>query len=76
MDFNFMAPPRGDWSVQTVPRPDDREEFLRGVASVRDEIVRGNLLQGVLSRRVQVRTDMPSRHAVAALGQPRPTCST
>ncbi len=72
-DFNFMAPPRGDWSVQTIPRPDDREEYVRGVAKVRDEIIRGNLLQGVLSRRVQVRTDMPALEAYRLLRSVNPS---
>ena len=67
LDFNFMAPARKDWSVERLPREDDRDGFLAGVEAVREQIVRGNLLQGVLSRRVQVRTDMPAIEAYRSL---------
>ena len=67
LDFNFMAPARKDWSVERLPREDDRDGFLAGVESIREQIVRGNLLQGVLSRRVQVRTDMPAIEAYRSL---------
>jgi anthranilate synthase component 1 len=74
MDFNFMAPPRKDWAVEKLSSPEDREGFLKGVESVRSEIVKGNLLQGVLSRRVRVRTDMPAIEAYRSLrmGNPSP----
>jgi len=78
LDFNFMAPARSDWSVERLPRGDDRgddrETYLRGVEAVKDQIVRGNLLQGVLSRRMQVRTDMPAIEAYRSLrsGNPSP----
>jgi anthranilate synthase component 1 len=74
LDFNFMAPARTDWKVQPLPREDDRETYLRGVAAVKEQIVQGNLLQGVLSRRMQVRTDMPAIEAYRALrtGNPSP----
>ena len=67
LDFNFMAPARKDWSVERIPRDNERERFLAGVESVRAEIIKGNLLQGVLSRRVQVRTDMPALEAYRSL---------
>jgi anthranilate synthase component I len=73
MDFNFMSPPRRDWSVQEIARPDDRGSFMQGVQSVREEIVKGNLLQGVLSRRVQVRTDMPAIEAYRSLRSLNPS---
>ncbi len=74
LDFNFMAPARTDWKVAPLPRDDDRETYLRGVKAVKEQIVQGNLLQGVLSRRMQVRTDMPAIEAYRALrtGNPSP----
>ncbi len=74
LDFNFMAPARADWKVQPLPRDDDRDTYLRGVRAVKEQIVQGNLLQGVLSRRMQVRTDMPAIEAYRALrtGNPSP----
>jgi len=67
LDFNHMAPPRKDWSVERIPRDDEKARFLSGVETVREEIIKGNLLQGVLSRRVQVRTDMPAFEAYRSL---------
>jgi anthranilate synthase component 1 len=74
LDFNFMAPARTDWKVQPLPRDDDRDTYLRGVKAVQEQIVQGNLLQGVLSRRMQVRTDMPAIEAYRSLrtGNPSP----
>jgi anthranilate synthase component 1 len=74
MDFNFMAPARTDWKVEPLPREDDRETYLWGVNAVKEQIVQGNLLQGVLSRRMQVRTDMPALEAYRSLrtGNPSP----
>jgi anthranilate synthase component 1 len=72
LDFNFMAPARTGWTVERIAG-DDRDEFLRGVARVRDEIIQGNLLQGVLSRRIQVRTDMPAIEAYRSLRSLNPS---
>ena len=60
--------------VEPLPREDDRETYLWGVNAVKEQIVQGNLLQGVLSRRMQVRTDMPAIEAYRALrtGNPSP----
>jgi anthranilate synthase component 1 len=73
LDFNFMAPARSDWTVEKLPREDDHDQYLRGVESVREQIRRGNLLQGVLSRRVQVRTDMPAIEAYRSLRSMNPS---
>ena len=73
LDFNFMAPAKTGWTVEKIPRPEDREDFQRGVEAVRAEIIKGNLLQGVLSRRVQVRTDMPAIEAYRSLRSLNPS---
>ncbi len=73
LDFNFMAPARTDWKVERLPREDDRETYLWGVKAVKDQIVQGNLLQGVLSRRLQVRTDMPAIEAYRTLRTANPS---
>jgi anthranilate synthase component 1 len=73
MDFNFMAPARTDWKVERMPRPDEREQYVNGVEAVKEEIRKGNLLQGVLSRRVQVRTDMPAIEAYRSLRSLNPS---
>ncbi len=73
LDFNFMAPARTDWKIERLPREDDRESYLSGVRAVKEQIVQGNLLQGVLSRRMQVRTDMPAIEAYRSLRTVNPS---
>jgi anthranilate synthase component 1 len=58
LDFNFMAQERKTWKAKLVAEPGAEEEYMRGVEKVREEIIRGNLLQGVLSRRVRITTDL------------------
>ncbi|MBN2351686.1 MAG: chorismate-binding protein [Spirochaetales bacterium] len=58
LDFNFMAGERKTVSAEIVKREGEEEEYMRGVEKVREEIIRGNLLQGVLSRRLYVKTDL------------------
>ncbi len=67
LDFNFMANAARRWPVETVPRADDHDAYLAGVEAVRQEIIKGNLLQGVLSRRVELRTEMPAIEAYRSL---------
>lgn len=50
----------------------DRAAYEAGVAKVREEIIAGNLLQGVLSRRLQVATEMPAWEAYRRLRQANP----
>jgi len=58
LDFNFMANQESSYRVEPVENPGERERYLGGVDKVRKEIIRGNLLQGVLSRRLVIQTDM------------------
>ncbi len=67
LDFNFMAPARRGWKVEWLPRPDDRQAYEQGVEAVRQQIIKGNLLQAVLSRRIQARTEMPAIEAYRSL---------
>jgi anthranilate synthase component 1 len=74
LDFNSMAPAKKSWAMEPVAGVvDDRAAFLRGVETVRAEIVRGNLLQGVLSRRITVSTGMPALEAYRALRSVNPS---
>ncbi len=77
LDFNSMAPARRDWAMEREPGEGEAGGaaawWRRGVEAVRSEIVRGNLLQGVLSRRILVRTDMPAIEAYRSLRSINPS---
>jgi len=66
LDFNFMTPKNGHWPAERIGGG-DREAYMAGVVAVKEEIVRGNLLQGVLSRRLEIRTEMPALEAYRRL---------
>ncbi|MFW5737850.1 MAG: anthranilate synthase component I family protein, partial [Spirochaetota bacterium] len=51
----------------------DRQTYLDGVAEIRDEIVKGNLLQAVLSRRVELDTKLPAVEAYRRLRTSNPS---
>lgn len=58
LDFNFMTPERPLMPATVISGHDKSEEYMRGVEKVREEIIRGNLLQGVLSRRLILQTEL------------------
>ena len=72
MDFNFMAPQRHRGTAEVVDEGDP-PRFMDGVREVREEIIAGNLLQGVLSRRLAVRTDLPALEAYRNLRHTNPS---
>jgi len=50
-----------------------KEEYISGVLKIKEEIVKGNLLQGVMSRRVKIKCDMPPIEAYARLRRINPS---
>jgi anthranilate synthase component 1 len=73
LDFNFLTERRTAYPAEIERLPGERERFLDGVRRIREEIVAGNLLQGVLSRRVAVRTDLPAIDAYRNLRSVNPS---
>ena len=72
MDFNFMAP-KSHRGVAKVVDEGDPPRYMDGVREVRKEIIAGNLLQGVLSRRLVVSTDLPALEAYRNLRRTNPS---
>jgi anthranilate synthase component 1 len=72
LNFNYLKDRDASYTATVVHDDDERARFERGVETVRDEIVVGNLLQGVLSRRVTVRTNMPALEAYRRLRSANP----
>jgi len=73
LDFNYLAPPETPYETGIIEDPGEKETFLNGVEQVKQEIIRGNLLQGVLSRRLRIRTNMPAIEAYKNLRSANPS---
>ncbi|HDQ14010.1 MAG TPA: anthranilate synthase component I [Sediminispirochaeta sp.] len=72
-DFNYLVEgPRKYHSVLQT-KPGEQEHFLRGVEKLKKEIAAGNLLQGVLSRRLYIRSDIPAIEAYRELRSANPS---
>jgi anthranilate synthase component 1 len=61
------------WDVEEITEPGSDERFKDGVGKVKEEIVKGNLLQGVLSRRRQFKTGMTGLEAYRRLRRTNPS---
>ncbi len=73
LNFNYMQPDERAYLATVVGAGEDRQEYENGVEEIRDEIIRGNLLQAVLSRRVELRTDLPALEAYRRLRTANPS---
>ena len=72
LNFNYMQSAAAQYSTEVIEELDDRQRFEHGVTKVKSEIIEGNLLQGVLSRRRRIRTDMPALEAYRRLRSSNP----
>ena len=73
LNFNYLQNDDVPYAAELIEEPGATEAFLDGVATVRDEIVAGNLLQGVLSRRLTYRTELPALEAYRRLRTANPS---
>ena len=73
LDFNYLASNGTTKELKLEEREGERERYLSGIESVKHEIVKGNLLQGVLSRRLYVRTDLSALEAYKNLRSANPS---
>ncbi len=73
LDFTYLQPDDRSYEVTIPNDTDDRSRYERGVNEIKDEIVRGNLLQAVLSRRVEVKTEIPAFEAYRRLRTSNPS---
>ncbi len=73
-DFDFRAY-QGDEAVYpcSVDLHKDKQEFLDGVEEIREAVIRGDLLQGVLSRRIEITSEIPPFEAYRRLRRENPS---
>lgn len=73
LNFSYLQQDDRAYPAEVVNPGADRAAYLDGVRAVKEEIVRGNLLQGVLSRRVQIKTEMDALEAYRRLRTSNPS---
>jgi anthranilate synthase component 1 len=73
LDFNYLTQSQKEYKCVTLTSDREKDEFIKGVAKVKKEIIKGNLLQGVLSRKMILRTEMPALEAYGRLRSLNPS---
>lgn len=73
LNFNYMAKKSHVYKSEILTLGAGKDEFIKGVGIIKDEIVKGNLLQGVLSRRLDIKTDIPAFEAYRNLRSANPS---
>lgn len=73
LNFNYLNNQAKEFTAEVIYGEDEKEEFIKGVGVVKDEIIKGNLLQGVLSRRITVKTEMSAIEAYKNLRSVNPS---
>jgi anthranilate synthase component 1 len=72
LNFNYLQPEDASKTPAVSSSADDKEWYEQGVREIKSEIVKGNLLQAVLSRRVEIETDLPALEAYRRLRTANP----
>lgn len=73
LNFNYMAEPPAVAPSELVSGAAIEEKYKENVALIRDEVIRGNLLQGVPSRRLEINTDLAAIDAYRNLRTANPS---
>ncbi|MFW5688135.1 MAG: anthranilate synthase component I [Spirochaetota bacterium] len=75
LNFNYLQADETAYEASVVSGTGDaeRERYMHGVNEIKDEIVKGNLLQAVLSRRVEMKTKLPAIEAYRRLRTANPS---
>ncbi|MFW6211474.1 MAG: chorismate-binding protein [Spirochaetota bacterium] len=72
LNFNYLQPEDATKAPAVSSSSDEKEWYEQGVRDIQSEIVKGNLLQAVLSRRVEIETDLPALEAYRRLRTANP----
>ncbi len=74
LDFSYLAPPpEFTPAVVVSDEKASRETFVAGVEAIKDHIVRGNLLQAVMSRRLELESTESALEAYRRLRSKSPS---
>jgi len=73
LNFNYMAEPAPPAPAVLVTGTEGEEKYKRNVEKIREEIIKGNLLQAVPSRRLEIETELPALEAYRNLRTANPS---
>ena len=67
LNFKFMNNTQKKYNAKNLCKPSDKYDYMGGVEKVRTEIIKGNIFQGVLSRKIYVETKISALEAYGRL---------
>ncbi len=73
MNFNYMMENPGTYPAIIASAKEENRAYKSAVGQIRQEIIKGNLLQAVPSRRLEIATEMPALEAYRALRSSNPS---
>jgi anthranilate synthase component 1 len=73
LNFNYMMEQPAEYPAIIASSKEENEAFKVAVSRVRQEVIKGNLLQAVPSRRLEIVTEMPALEAYRALRSSNPS---
>ncbi|RKX92756.1 MAG: anthranilate synthase component I [Spirochaetes bacterium] len=73
LNFNYLKPESENYNSVPLNMNEEHESFLKGVKIIRREIIKGNILQAVLSRRLYIHTKLPAIEAYRRLRSINPS---
>ncbi len=73
MNFNYLKEDTRKYEAVVVEGGDGKAAYMESVERIREEVIAGNLLQAVPSRRLVVKTDIPALEAYRRLRSVNPS---
>ncbi len=73
LNFNYMIEQTTEYPAIIASSKEESESYKNAVSKVRQEVIKGNLLQAVPSRRLEIVTEMPALDAYRALRSSNPS---
>ena len=73
LNFNYMMEQSAQYPAIIASTKEESEFYKAAVAKVRREIIKGNLLQALPSRRLEIATEMPALEAYRSLRSANPS---
>lgn len=73
LNFNYMMDEPKEYPAIVASTKEESEAYKTAVSKVRQEVIKGNLLQAVPSRRLEIATEMPAIEAYRALRSANPS---